>query len=267
MASAGAITPALRDAALPIRLQLLAQGPSQPAASLSSERKAAALVRGRLAGLLDVPRSYDLDRLDLTVSSTLDAEVQRTITRRLRELKHPSAARAAGLYGSRLLDDGDDPARLAFSFTLFERGAHANLLRVQTDSNDQAFDINEGASAGPGFDRQAAHPRHLPGTRGRAARAMERPEGRNAGCRGRARQGRTRPLGTQLPLARRRQEPGGHARSRHGTQVLGQPGRGLFYRRRPAPLRELRPRRRLAHAQRARGAATLGEPGVHPADA
>ena len=40
---------------------------------------------------------------------------------------------------------GDNPARLTFSFTLFERGPDANLLRVQTDNLDQPFDINSGA--------------------------------------------------------------------------------------------------------------------------
>lgn len=144
MATAGVISPALLDATLPIRLRLLAHGPAQRLPS-TMERKAAAFVRSKLSGLLDVPQAYDLDRLDLTVGSTIDGRVQRTITRRLRDLKNPAAAREAGLYGFRLLGAGDDPGKLVFSFSLFERREGVNLLRVQTDSTDQPFDINEGA--------------------------------------------------------------------------------------------------------------------------
>jgi membrane peptidoglycan carboxypeptidase len=144
MAAAGVVSPALLDATLPIRLRLLAQGPAQRLAS-TTERKAAAFARSKLSGLLDVPQAYDLERLDLTVGSTIDGRVQRAITRRLRDLKNPAAAREAGLYGFRLLGGGDDPGKLVFSFSLFERGDGVNLLRVQTDSTDQPFDINEGA--------------------------------------------------------------------------------------------------------------------------
>ena len=143
MADVGVIGAGLRDAALPLRLELQAQ--SQPPPVSFVERKAVTAARARLSGLLDVPRAYDLDRLDLRADSSLDGEVQRAATRLLRTLKDPAAAKAAGLYGFHLLNEGDDPSKLIFSFTLFERGEHANLLRVQTDNHDQPFDINEGA--------------------------------------------------------------------------------------------------------------------------
>lgn len=144
MAEAGVIPAALRDAALPIGLKLRTQGPQEAQGSFI-DRKAATAVRGKLAGALDIPRAYDLDRLDLRASTTLDGQVQRTATELLRSLRDPEAARAAGLYGFRLLNDGDDTSKLVFSFTLFERGNGANLLRVQTDNVDQPFDLNEGA--------------------------------------------------------------------------------------------------------------------------
>jgi membrane peptidoglycan carboxypeptidase len=90
-------------------------------------------------------RSYDVDRLDLAVHSSLDGQVQSAATALLRNLGDPQAAHAAGLYGFRLLNEGDDTGKIMFSFTLFERGEHSNLLRVQTDSFDQPFDLNEGA--------------------------------------------------------------------------------------------------------------------------
>lgn len=143
MAEAGVIPVALRDAALPIALKLRTQAPLEDQGSFI-DRKAATAVRGKLASVLDIPRSYDLDRLDLLTITTLDGQVQRAATELLRSLRNPDAAKAAGLYGLRLLKEGDDTSRLVFSFTLFERSNGANLLRVQTDNVDQPFDLNEG---------------------------------------------------------------------------------------------------------------------------
>jgi membrane peptidoglycan carboxypeptidase len=144
MADSGVIPPALRDAALAQPLKLQPQLTLERPASFV-ERKAATAVRTKLQGLLGVQRSYDLDRFDLAVSSSLDGDVQRAATALLRGLKDPVAAHAAGLYGFRLLTEGDDTSKITFSFTLFERSEHANLLRVQTDNVDQPFDLNEGA--------------------------------------------------------------------------------------------------------------------------
>lgn len=144
MTTAGVIGPALRDAALAIQLQRQRHLPTEPAPEFT-ERKAATAVRARLSGLLEMPRAYDLDRLDLAVRSTLDGQAQRIATDVLRGLADPATARAAGLYGHGLLAPDDDPGRLVYSFTLFERGEHANALRVQTDNFDQPFDINDGA--------------------------------------------------------------------------------------------------------------------------
>ena len=83
--------------------------------------------------------------------------MQRAATELLRGLRNPEAAKAAGLYGFRLLNQGDDTSKIVFSFTLFERGNGANLLRVQTDNVDQPFDLNEGARLDPRLDREAAH--------------------------------------------------------------------------------------------------------------
>ena len=144
MAEAGVISHELRDAALPLPLALLPRAPAEDAA-LQAQRKLTATARSRLAALLDVPQAYDLDRLDLSVAGTIDGAAQREVTRRLRALRDPAAAKAAGLVGQHMLAPGDDPARLVFSVSLYERGERSNLLRVQADSGDQPFDINEGA--------------------------------------------------------------------------------------------------------------------------
>ena len=108
------------------------------------ERKGANLVRARLTSMLSVPALYDLDRLDLTARSTLDAPAQDAVARLLRSLREPATLERLGLVGEKLLGGGD-PARVLYSFTLYERGQGANRVRVQTDNLDQPLDINGGA--------------------------------------------------------------------------------------------------------------------------
>jgi membrane peptidoglycan carboxypeptidase len=142
LGSAGVITPALRDAALKAKLHRRAKRVPITAVSFVTQ-KAANAVRTHLAGLLGSNRLYDLDRLDLSVASTLDAPVQTAVTTLLRELRDPAKAKAAGLSAKQLLARGD-PAKVVYSFTLYERANDTNYLRVQTDNFDQPLNINEG---------------------------------------------------------------------------------------------------------------------------
>ena len=145
LAQAGVITPQLRDAALRLPLKpSTAPAVTPPAANAFVTRKASNAVRTHLGGLLGDARLYNLDRLDLSVVSTLDAEAQNAVTTVLRGLRDVEKAQAAGLTGKGMLGAGD-PAKVIYSFTLLERGEHANYLRVQTDNYDQPLDINEGA--------------------------------------------------------------------------------------------------------------------------
>jgi membrane peptidoglycan carboxypeptidase len=145
LAQSGVIAPRLRDAALAARLHpAQGSGVAAQAANGFVARKASNLVRTHLAGLLGDSRLYNLDRLDLSVLSTLDAPTQNAVTAVLRSLRDADAAKAAGLTGKGMLGNGD-PAAVVYSFTLMERGAQFNRLRVQTDNFDQPLDINEGA--------------------------------------------------------------------------------------------------------------------------
>ena len=144
MAEAGLIAPSLRDAALPLSLHLRPELPSTPRPDFV-QRKATVALRTHISTLLDVPRAYDLERLDLEAETSLDGEAQALAARVLAGLRTPAAAKAAGLFGPHMLDPGADPAPLIYSFTLFERGPQANLLRVQADNIDQPFDVNQGA--------------------------------------------------------------------------------------------------------------------------
>ena len=142
MSEEGVIDGTLRDAALAERLEFRTR--SLPSVDYT-ERKGANLMRARLSSLLGVPALYDLDRLDLTAHSTLVEPAQESVTRLLRSLRDPAIVQALGLKGFHLLDDRGDPARVIYSFTLYEKTAGANRVRVQTDSFDQPFDINAGA--------------------------------------------------------------------------------------------------------------------------
>ena len=92
-----------------------------------------------------MPNFYDLDRLDLQATGTLNNAVQQAVSERLASAATREGAQAAGLYGFEMLRPQDDPSKIAYSFTLFERRDGANLMRVQTDSVNEPFDINQGA--------------------------------------------------------------------------------------------------------------------------
>ena len=145
LAQAGVITPQLRDLASRQKLHPASgTGIAPPAANSFTTRKASNAVRTHLSTLLGDSRLYNLDRLDLTVASTLNAEAQKAVTERLRGLRDTESAAAAGLTGKGMLGNGN-PANVVYSFTLIERGVDANYLRIQTDNYDQPLDINEGA--------------------------------------------------------------------------------------------------------------------------
>jgi membrane peptidoglycan carboxypeptidase len=142
LARAGVIDNGLRDAALGQPLGFRKVSP--PPRTDWSDRKGSTLVRARLASLLGVSTLYDLDRLDLTVRSTLDGAVQEAVGQILKSLRDPVTVDRLGLRGFHLLERGE-PARVIYSFTLYERGPGASVLRVQTDNLDQPLDINTGA--------------------------------------------------------------------------------------------------------------------------
>ena len=142
LTQAGIITPVFRDAALAVELALSTTKVATPPSSFAT-RKVATTVRTHLSSVLNTSRLYDLDRLDLTVTSTLNSKLQKSVTDVLYQLKDPAVTAEAGLNQKQLLESAD-PAKVVYSFTLFERTDSGNLLRVQTDNYEQPFDINQG---------------------------------------------------------------------------------------------------------------------------
>ncbi len=138
----GVITAELRDAALAVEIKPRRAADPPPPESFV-ERKAVNAVRASLMNVLDVDSVYDLDRLDLTVGTTLDRDSQARVSRELEDLLDGDHARQAGLTGVRLLGQAD-ASKVVYSFNLYERGGSANYLRVQADNWNQPLNINEG---------------------------------------------------------------------------------------------------------------------------
>ncbi|MDD0974353.1 transglycosylase domain-containing protein [Pseudomonas fontis] len=105
--------------------------------------KGISVARSRLSSMLNRPL-YDLDRLDLSATSTLQSELQTQVSQYLRNLADPEFAQKMGLMGERLLTP-TSTTQVRYSFTLLERTSDGSRVRVQTDSTDQPFDINEGS--------------------------------------------------------------------------------------------------------------------------
>lgn len=142
LAGNGIISTRLRDSALKSSVQLRPEVAATRDADFVAD-KAPNAVRMELLPLLGLDNTYALDRLDLTVRTTLDTSAQGATTRFLEGLSDPSRVTAANMNADQLLDRGN-PQSVVYSFTLYEHKGGANLLRVQTDNLDQPLDINQG---------------------------------------------------------------------------------------------------------------------------
>ncbi|WP_137919202.1 transglycosylase domain-containing protein [Hydrogenophaga sp. 2FB] len=142
LTEAGIIDPAWRDAALQQTLvfrDMVKNPPLLP----SPASKGMTAVRTKLAGLLGTSL-YGLDRLDAQASTTLNGKLQDAVSTYLGRLSDPAFARTQQLMGERLLQP-DTLGDVRYSFTLMESTPQGNMVRVQTDTTQQPFDINEGS--------------------------------------------------------------------------------------------------------------------------
>jgi membrane peptidoglycan carboxypeptidase len=143
LAEANVISQALRTASKEARFRFLPEPPPSPPAPFL-ELKAANAMRAHLLAMLGLKKLYELDRLDLVATSTLDQEPQKKLTAFLRKMGDPAFLEAIGLYGFRLLKPDNDPTKIKWSVVLYERSEDGNRLRVQADNIDGPFDMNEG---------------------------------------------------------------------------------------------------------------------------
>ncbi|MBF0225293.1 MAG: transglycosylase domain-containing protein [Desulfobacterales bacterium] len=131
---------------LPLRLR--ESSIPKPATDFA-QRKAMNAIIPRLLNLLGVNQTYDLNRFDLAVKSTIDLPTQTLVSNGLNALKIESNIKSAGLSGQYLIGD-QDPSKVVYSFSLYESTPFGNLLRVQTDNYNYSLNINEGIKLGLG---------------------------------------------------------------------------------------------------------------------
>ncbi len=138
----GIISPALSAAAQaqPLSFRDFSKNAATPQIA---NNKGVNVVRNRLGPLFGTSL-YSLDRMDLAVTTTLNSRLQEEVSLYLKGLADPAIAQKYGIIGRYLLspDQTDD---LSYSFTLFEHTPVGNMVRVQTDTTELPFDINEGS--------------------------------------------------------------------------------------------------------------------------
>jgi membrane peptidoglycan carboxypeptidase len=107
------------------------------------KQKLSGALRKELGELLGINSFYSLNRLDVEVRSTIDAQLQDKADELFAALKDPEFLSKKGLLGDRLLATGN-PNGVIYSIMLYESQPHGNVLRLQTDSLDQPLNINQG---------------------------------------------------------------------------------------------------------------------------
>ena len=140
--NAGLISPSFAKGVQSVPLEFLNHAPApQPVPYV--RRKAANAIRTQIMKVVGARDFYALDRLHLEADTTLNTDLQTKVLGLFGKLKDPGFVGDAGLRQEHLLSRGD-PADVIYSFTLFERTPVGNVLRVQADTLNQPFDLNDG---------------------------------------------------------------------------------------------------------------------------
>jgi membrane peptidoglycan carboxypeptidase len=140
MGSRGVMDPDLAQAVVKTRLRF---APAGSARFRAQTDKATVLVRRRLVNLLAVRDLYELDRLHVNVQTTIDADLERDVTRFFHAMATPEFVDSAGLRGPRMIGNAD-PRGVIYSMILRERTPGGDVVRVHADNVDGPLDVNEG---------------------------------------------------------------------------------------------------------------------------
>lgn len=144
LATSGVISPELKKAAKIARFRFLTEPPPLPPLHFI-EQKATTALRTQLLNILGLKKLYELDRIDLAATSTLDQKAQQQVTTFLKQMGNRDFVESVGMVGFRLLSSENDPAKIKWSVLLYERGENGNRLRVQADNINEPWDMNDGA--------------------------------------------------------------------------------------------------------------------------
>jgi membrane peptidoglycan carboxypeptidase len=142
LVSNGVIDQKLYEAALAAPLIFRTKAPA-PVPVSYVDRKGADSIRAELLRGTGISSFYDLDHMDVSATTTLDAVTQRRVAEFLSRLQNPEQVESLGLVGKDLLGGGS-PALVNYSVVLYERGAGRNFVRVHADSLNQPLDLNSG---------------------------------------------------------------------------------------------------------------------------
>ena len=141
MAAQGIISHSLRDRALAANSDLRKTPPTRKPV-IYSERKSIDTIRGELVALLGLESTYQLDRMDLNVHTSLNGPATQAVSQVLQKLAVPGAAVGAGLAGKQLLPPGKE-ASVLYTLTLYEHTGSMNQLRLQVDNYNQPLNMSE----------------------------------------------------------------------------------------------------------------------------
>ncbi len=133
----GIISPALAHAATIARTPIHVR--YMPETLDFSRQKLVSALRTHTLQATNVDTLYELDRLDASVDTTVDMDVQLAVENMLEGLSNKSEISDIGVdrFGK------GDASEVIYSFTLYERKGAENLLRVQADTLDEPLNINE----------------------------------------------------------------------------------------------------------------------------
>lgn len=143
MAFDGIISKELRNASRATSFRFLPE-PPPPLQAPFMDHKATNSMRNHLMKMLGVQNFYELDRLDLTVTSTLDKPTQVAVTEFLKKMDDPVHLKEKGFIARSLLSEDNNASQVNWSIVLYERRKNGNALRVQADNINGPLDMNEG---------------------------------------------------------------------------------------------------------------------------
>jgi len=141
--STGVISHRLYEATRASSFRFLPEPPPPPPVSFL-DNKATNALRTHLLKILGLRNLYELDRVDLSATSTLDQSTQKNVMDFLKKMSDPQHVGDNGFFGYHILSQENDLSKLKWSVLIYEKSEQGNLLRIQADNIDAPLDMNEG---------------------------------------------------------------------------------------------------------------------------
>jgi membrane peptidoglycan carboxypeptidase len=99
-------------------------------------------VKRNLMGLLGENEVYKINTFDMVANSTTDIDFQNKTSKLINDIQeNPTKYK---MFGSHLLSGNNDIKKMMISFSLYEIVENSNYLRIQVDTSDGEFNLNDG---------------------------------------------------------------------------------------------------------------------------